>query len=83
MFSEILRQEWRLLTFREARIDLVNYKYGFLFFAVLATWIAGIGRYWDHPDAHPVLLILYILACVRAWKQSNSLMRDARRVGAA
>jgi hypothetical protein len=51
MLSEILRQEWRLLTFREARIDLVNYKYGFLSFALIATWIAGIGRYWDHPDA--------------------------------
>lgn len=51
MLSEILRQEWRLLTFREARIDLVNYKYGFLAFALVATWVAGIGRYWDHPGA--------------------------------
>lgn len=52
MLREVLRQEWRLLTFREAHIDLVNYKYGFLTFALVATWLAGLGRYWDHPSAH-------------------------------
>ena len=52
MFSEILRQELRLLSFRESHIDFHRYQYGFLTFAVIATWLAGVGRYWDHPGAY-------------------------------
>ena len=52
MFSEIIRQEWLLLTFRETRIDLSRHQTAFLVFAVIATWLAGIGRYWDHPNAY-------------------------------
>lgn len=51
MFSKILREEWRLLTFRKAHIDLAENKYSFLFFSIFATWVAGVGRYWDHPNA--------------------------------
>ena len=52
MISEIIRQEWLLLTFRETRIDLSRHQTAFLVFAVIATWLAGIGRYWDHPNAY-------------------------------
>ena len=41
-----------LLTFRETRIDLSRHQTAFLVFAVIATWFAGIGRYWDHPNAY-------------------------------
>lgn len=52
MFSELVRQEWRFLTFRQTRIDLSRYQPAYLTFAVIATWLAGVGRYWDHPNAH-------------------------------
>ncbi|HXG27492.1 MAG TPA: hypothetical protein VNJ47_01415 [Nevskiales bacterium] len=52
MFPEVIRQEWLLLTFRNSRIDLRRHKMAFLGFAIVATWLAGIGRYWDHPSAH-------------------------------
>lgn len=51
MSKEVLRQAWRLLTFREARIDLGRLKFAYLSFAIVATWLAGVGRYWDHPSA--------------------------------
>jgi len=51
MFSEVIRQELRLLTFRQSRIDLHRYQNAFLVFAIVATWLAGVGRYWDHPSA--------------------------------
>jgi len=52
MFSELLRQEWRFLTFRKTRIDLSRHQGIYLTFAIIATWLAGVGRYWDHPHAH-------------------------------
>jgi hypothetical protein len=52
MFPEVVRQELRLLTFRDCRIDLEKYQLPFLTFAIFATWLAGVGRYWDHPSAY-------------------------------
>ena len=52
MFSEIIRQEWQFLTFRESRINLSRHRVSFLTFALIATWLAGVGRYWDHPNAY-------------------------------
>lgn len=50
-FLEFLRLQVRLLTFRSCPIEparvgaLTCYALGF-------TWLAGVGRYWDHPDAY-------------------------------
>ena len=52
MFREVIRQEIRLLAFRECHIDLVRYRNAFLIFAIAASWLAGVGRYWDHPSAY-------------------------------
>ena len=51
MWRDVLVQEWRLLTFRRAAIRLDTQRTAYLSFAVAATWLAGIGRYWDHPSA--------------------------------
>ena len=51
MFSEVLREELRFLTFREAKVRLGPLRYHYLAFAIAATVLAGIGRYWDHPAA--------------------------------
>ncbi|MEZ6018351.1 MAG: hypothetical protein R3F49_24855 [Planctomycetota bacterium] len=45
-----LGAEARFLTFRSAPIARAE-RGAFLWLALGATWLAGIGRYWDHPDA--------------------------------
>lgn len=50
-FRNLILQEFRLITFQSVDIDLETQKYWFLGFSILATWLAGIGRYWDHPSA--------------------------------
>jgi hypothetical protein len=42
----------RLLTFRLSHDEFVRLDRRHLAFGLGATWLAGIGRYWDHPDAH-------------------------------
>lgn len=44
----------RLLTFRLTLDEFLRLDSRHLRFGLLATWLAGIGRYWDHPDAHPL-----------------------------
>ncbi len=45
----ILRDEWRLLTFRAPSAAMVQHWRAYLVFGLACTWLAGIGRYWDHP----------------------------------
>jgi hypothetical protein len=42
----------RLLTFRLSHDEFVRLDRRHLAFGLGTTWLAGIGRYWDHPDAH-------------------------------
>src|SRR5687768_8039418 len=42
----------RLLTFRLSHDDYLRLDRRHLGFGLATTWLAGIGRYWDHPDAH-------------------------------
>lgn len=39
----------RLLTFRAAREALINLTGKHLAFGLVATWLVGMGRYWDNP----------------------------------
>lgn len=48
---EILRDEWRLLTFRSMGPGVRTRYWAYLTFGLAATWLAGIGRYWDNPRA--------------------------------
>lgn len=41
-------QSWRFLTFRSFRPEPQT---GWLLWGLAWTWLAGIGRYWDHPRA--------------------------------
>lgn len=52
MLGQILRDEWRLLTFRSPSSLMVTHRHAYLGFGLLMTWLAGVGRYWDHPDPH-------------------------------
>jgi hypothetical protein len=66
---EILRTQLRILSFRFDRSDLSALGPGHLAFGLATAWLAGIGRYWDHPDPHFVqrlglgsLVIPFVLA---------------------
>lgn len=46
-----LRDEWRVLTFRRPGSELRTHRSAYLILGLFMTWLVGIGRYWDHPDA--------------------------------
>ena len=48
----VVKQTFKFLTFQRAKIDLKNHKTGFLTMAIGSAWLAGLGRYWDHPNAY-------------------------------
>lgn len=45
-------QTWAFLSFRSFRPDLSSNYPRWLLWGFGWTWLAGIGRYWDHPRAH-------------------------------
>lgn len=49
--ADLLRTVFRLLFFRITREELLLLSYKHLAFGVLCTWLVGMGRYWDHPNA--------------------------------
>ncbi len=50
MLLTILRDEWRLLTFRAPSAAMAQHWQAYLVFGLVCTWLAGMGRYWDHPN---------------------------------
>lgn len=44
----------RFLTFRAPREDWLLLDHRHLALGLICTWAVGIGRYWDHPNAHPL-----------------------------
>ena len=49
--KEIVATEYRLLTFRNVKIDMQRLGIQYFLFALVMTWLAGVGRYWDNPRA--------------------------------
>lgn len=47
--QRFLRAQWRFLTFRSSPVAEEDHN-SFLTCAMGLTWLAGVGRYWDHPD---------------------------------
>lgn len=47
----MLRTQFAFLAFRPARISVTRDFWSWFVFVLLATWLVGIGRYWDHPSA--------------------------------
>lgn len=52
MLREILAAQVRLLTFGKAMNTRPESWWPYLGYVVIVTWIVGMGRYWDSPDAH-------------------------------
>ena len=50
--AEILKTQIRFLFFRPVRLSLRQDFPRWLVYVLLVTWIAGVGRYWDHPSAY-------------------------------
>jgi len=50
--DSVFRTTARLLTFRASREELVELGKPDLAFGLVATWIVGMGRWWDDPNAH-------------------------------
>ena len=47
----MLRTQFAFLLFRPIRISLQRDFWRWFAFVFVVTWIAGVGRYWDHPSA--------------------------------
>ena len=52
MIKTLLREEFRLLTFRSVSSVVPTHWRAFLLFGLFFTWLAGVGRYWDNPRAY-------------------------------
>ncbi len=48
---EVVKDTFRLLTFRLTREEFLVFGYKHLIFGLVCTWLVGIGRYWDNPKA--------------------------------
>lgn len=51
LLTTILKDEMRLLTFRAPGAGIREHPGGYLAFGLVMTWAAGVGRYWDSPQA--------------------------------
>ncbi len=50
---DILGAQFRFLFFRPFRFSPESHFGPWLIYVLAVTWIAGVGRYWDHPSAYP------------------------------
>ena len=48
----IFRDIIRLLTFRTTRGEFLQLHQKHLLLGIIGTWLVGMGRYWDDPEAH-------------------------------
>jgi hypothetical protein len=50
--SEVILSELKFLAFLPARPDMERLRWYFLALGLASTWIVGLGRYWDAPEAN-------------------------------
>ena len=69
--KDLLRTQWRVLSFGFDRDDLERLHRHHLLHGVAVTLLVGVGRYWDHPDPHLIqrlglgsLGIAFTLSCL-------------------
>jgi hypothetical protein len=48
----IAAAQWRVLSLQFTQADLARLGPRHLTYGLLVTWVAGIGRYWDHPNPY-------------------------------
>ena len=47
----VISDAFRLLTFRITREEMLDFGWAHFAFGLICTWLVGIGRYWDNPQA--------------------------------
>lgn len=52
LLKTIIADEIRFLTFRKTSAAVAEHPNAYLVFGLFFTWLAGVGRYWDNPQAH-------------------------------
>lgn len=52
MLKNIVADQFRILAFQRTSSGIALHWKQYLFFGLIVTWLAGIGRYWDNPKAH-------------------------------
>ena len=71
MIKTLLHNVYRYLTFRSPSSHLREHPRAYLVFGLLATWVAGVGRYWDNLRAElwqylglGSVAYVFVLACL-------------------
>ena len=80
---QIVKDTFRLLTFRITREEILSFGWKHLVFGLICTWIVGIGRNWDNPEASLLqhlgvgsVIYVFILAALLAVIISPLLPQD-------
>lgn len=50
-FLEVIVTELKFLAFRAVRPDMKRLRWHYLALGLVCSWLAGLGRYWDTPEA--------------------------------
>ncbi len=53
ILRKVLEDQRDMLLFRRFRPELAQHRWAYLAWGLLVTWIVGMARYWDHPNAEP------------------------------
>ena len=71
LLKQFLMDEYRFLTFRAPSAAIREHRGAYLALGLFVTWLAGVGRYWDSPNALPwqhlglnSLIYVFLLALV-------------------
>jgi hypothetical protein len=51
--GKVLADQRDILLFRPFKPDLKQHRLAYFAWGLFVTWLAGLGRYWDHPNAEP------------------------------
>ena len=49
--ANLLHDQVRVLSFRRPGLGIATRPHVYLAYGLIVTWIVGVGRYWDHPNA--------------------------------
>ena len=49
LIKMLLRDQFRMLAFLPIKPDMKRYGIAYFLMGLIFTWLAGVGRYWDHP----------------------------------
>lgn len=70
-FVSTARDAFRFITFRSTKDEMLSWDRRHLIFGLVSTWIVGMGRWWDDPDANILqhlglgsLIYVFVLALV-------------------